>query len=193
MSKKKLFCICLLGGLAFGVLFFIFFGIEAGYGWVLAVGSLIGGLAFAVLFFLAMLVAQKFSKPVSFEDKKAQARLQENESTFYGNFRKKFSAFLPYGKGLKQAVCETAVYLFPDKLRIVFCHFKKLYTADFAYRDIIKVVTEGQFIEIHSIGDEGCSAFFELKEEETRFAEMLTDLGVRVEDSRSEVSAKNVS
>ena len=181
MDRKKLFYICLGGGLVFGLLFFAFYGIEAGYGKFLAFCSIAGGLIFGLLFFVIMALVLKFSKPVSFEDKKAQAKLQENESTFYGNFKEKFPAFLPYGKGLKKAVCETAVYLFSDKMKVVFCHFKKLYTGDFPYKNLIKVVMNGQMTELYSIGDEGCSAFFMLMEEGTHFAEMLTELGVMVE------------
>lgn len=146
MKKRRgiLFLICLAGGVLFGVLFFAAFGAEVGYDWTLAWICAGGGLFFAVAFFVVWLIVQKFAKPITFEDLGAQNRLQENEKLLSA-YEARFHARIPMGKGLKSAVCETYFYLLPEKLRISYSYFRKIYTFEVAYTDLRAEIDEDGF------------------------------------------------
>lgn len=146
MKKGILFLICLGGGVLFGALFFALFGIEAGYNWTLALICAGGGLFFAVAFFVCWLIVQKFSKPISFENLKAQNRLQEDEKNFEP-YEERFHGRILWGKGLKSAVCETYIYLLPEKFHISFFYFRKTYMSEVDYSSLnAEVDGEGFFI-----------------------------------------------
>lgn len=180
MSRIKLFFICLAGGLSFGALFFILAGIEAGYTWFLAGLCFGGGLLFCALFFLAWLLVQKFSKPISFENERAQAKLEENEGAFEEPFEEKFSVFLPYGKGVKQAVCEAFVYLFRERLLVACIYFGKTLSVEFDYASILYMQSCGGEAEIETA--DGNSVYFKLKSRAAEFCAALKQKGITVEN-----------
>ena len=133
---KKYFIVALVCT-ALGGLFFVLFGIEAGYSWFLAGLCAAGGLSFTVSFFAIWTVVEKHSKPkpVTFEDPRAQKRLQEDEQNFSA-YEARYHGRIPVGKGLKSAVCEAYLYLLPDKLRISYVYFRKIRVLEFGYGEL---------------------------------------------------------
>ena len=94
----------------FAIPFFFGFGAEIGYPWYWALICLGLGLVWAVAFYFIWIIVEKFQKPFSFENPKAQAKLTEYEATRDVPYEQIFCAFMHYGKGLKQEVCETRLY-----------------------------------------------------------------------------------
>lgn len=152
MKKGKLFLICLAGGVAFGALFFALFGVEAGYSWTLAWICAAGGLAFALGFFVVWLIVQKFSKPVTFDNPRAQNALQACEADFA--YEARFHARCLQGKGLMSAVCETYVYLRQETLRIAYSYFGRVVVLEAAYSDVHAHVYEDGFFRFRWDGVE---------------------------------------
>lgn len=181
MKRKRgiLFLICLAGGVLFGALFFALFGVEAGYSWFLAELCAAGGLVFAVAFFLIWLVVEKHSKPITFEDLGAQNRLQENEKNFE-SYEARYHGRIPQGSGLKSAVCETYIYLLPDRLRICYSYFRKIFTIDVDYNCLlVKADDEGFFLI--KCQDGGISGRL-IDDDVASFCNRLREKGVHVQD-----------
>ncbi|MBR3750161.1 MAG: hypothetical protein IKK58_00145 [Clostridia bacterium] len=176
MDKKTnivFYLLCLGGGLLFGLVFFLAFGADKGFTWDLALICLIGGLFFAVAFCVVWLIVEKFSKPFTFENPKAQRMLLEYEKSQSISFQHKFCAhFLNCGKGLKQELCETFIYFDEEKVRIVFCHFYRIYSYEFPYSSIKDMRIEGYKTFIISHCD-GASMVFSIKDSLNDLKELL--------------------
>ena len=168
--RKKFFIICLIGGLVFAIPFFFVFGSAIGYKWYWAVICLVGGLFFALAFYFAWTLMEKFQKPLSFENKKAQQKLLEYEVARNNPYEYKFSAFMNYGKGLKQEVCETVLYFEENKIHVAFCHFGKIYSFEISYESIDLAVIENNKILVINTQEFG-SVVFSIK----NFNEKLED------------------
>lgn len=186
MKKGILFLICLAGGVLFGGLFFALFGIEAGYSWFLAGLCAACGLLFAVLFFIVWIIVEKRSKPITFEDLSAQLRLQENEKNFdpFDPYEARFHARIPQGRGLKAAVCETYIYLLSEKLRISCSYFRKIYTVEVDYNNLIAYVDSDACFLFR--WQEGMVWGRFIDEDVTSFIDRLKGKGVNVREEAPE-------
>ena len=161
--KKTFFLICLCGGIAFGLIFFLCFGADAGYSWQLALLCFGMGIAWAVAFYFIWMLVQRKSKPFTFENPKAQAKLTEYEATRGIPHEQMFCAFMHYGEGLKQEVCETRIYFEAEGIHTAFCHFGKIYHFDVPYKAVVYMSLEDEAILVIQATDVG-SLCFSIKE-----------------------------
>ena len=161
--RKKFFLICLVGGVLFAIPFFFGFGAEIGYPWYWALICLGIGLVWAVAFYFIWIIVEKFQKPFSFENPKAQAKLTEYEATRDVPYEQIFCAFMHYGGGLKQEVCETRLYFGAEGIHIAFCHFGKIYHFDIPYRAVVHMSLEDERLLVIQAMDVG-SLCFSIKE-----------------------------
>ena len=104
--RKTFLLICLCGGMLFGLLFFLTFGAGVGYSRFLALLCFCVGMVWAVAFYFIWMFVQKKSKPFTFENPKAQAKLKEYEAARGIPYEQMLCAFMHYGEGLKQEVCD---------------------------------------------------------------------------------------
>ena len=179
--KKTFFLICLAGGVVFAVPFFFVFGSQIGYPWYWAIICLFFGFLFAIAFYFAWLLLEKFQKPFSFENPKAQKKLLEYEELQSISYEFKISAYMSYGKGLKQAVCETIIYFETELLRIVFCYFKKVYSFDIPYDFIDSAIIENnKFFVLHTL--QIGHLLFSVKESVSQLKKMLIEKGIYIEE-----------
>lgn len=153
--KKTFFLICLGGGVLFGALLFLTFGADGGFTWWLALLCFGMGLVWAVAFYFIWMLVQKKSKPFSFENPKAQAKLAEYEAARGVPYEQLFYAFMPYGEGFKQAVCETRLYFESEGLHTAFYYFGKLYHFDIPYSAMMEMTLEDQRILVIRAKDVG--------------------------------------
>lgn len=157
--RKKFFLICLAGGIVFAIPFFFGFGSAIGYPLYWALICLGLGLFFAVGFYFAWIIVEKFQKPFSFENPKAQKKLLDYETMGNVSYEFKVSAYMNYGKGLKQEVCETSIYFEAEVMHIAFCHFGKIYSFEVPYKSIEGAVIEDDRILIIHASEMGSGAF----------------------------------
>ena len=153
--RKKFFLICLVGGVLFAIPFFFGFGAEIGYPWHWALICLGLGLFFAIAFYFVWIIVEKFQKPFSFENPKAQAKLAEYEAARGVPYEQMFCAFMHYGEGIKQAVCETRLYFETEGIHTAFCYFGKVYHFDIPYRAIVRMTLEDERILVIEAMDVG--------------------------------------
>ena len=73
------------------------------------------------------MLVEKKSKPFTFENPKAQAKLTEYETARGILYEQMFCVFMYYGWGLKQEVCETRLYFEQEGIHAAFCYFGKIY------------------------------------------------------------------
>ncbi len=161
--KKTFFLICLGGGVLFGALFLLTSGASEGFTWWLALLCLGIGMVWAVAFYFIWMLLEKKSKPFTFENPKAQAKLTEYETARGIPYEQMFCAFMPYGEGLKQAVCETRLYFGNEGLHTAFCYFGKVYHFDIPYRAMVRMTLEDERILVIRAMDVG-SLCFSIKE-----------------------------
>ena len=161
--RKKFFLICLAGGILFAIPFFFGFGAAIGYPWYWALICLGLGLFFATAFYFVWIIVEKFQKPFSFENPKAQAKLIEYETTRGIPYEQMLCAFMHYGKGLKQEVCETRIYFESEGIHTAFCHFGKIYHFDVPYKTVVHMSLENEKILVIQPKDVG-SLCFSIKE-----------------------------
>jgi hypothetical protein len=173
---------CLVGGIVFAGVFFIGFGSAIGYPWYWALICLGIGLFFAVTFYFVWLIVEKLQKPFSFENPKAQKKLLEYDAMRHTAYECKFSAYINYGKGLKQEVCEASIYFEPDHIHIAFCHFGKIYGFDVPYGIIESTSIEDDRIFVINTAEMGCLAFA-IKNDISRLRELLMEKGMYKEGS----------
>ncbi len=157
--KKVFFLICLCGGVLFGLLFFLSFGASEGYSWWLALLCFGMGMVWAILFYFIWMLVQKKSKPFSFENPRAQAKLAEYEASRGIPYEQMFCAFMHYGEGLKQEVCETRVYFESEGIHTAFCHFGKIYHFDLPYEAVVNITLEDEKLLIIQAKDVGPLCF----------------------------------
>ena len=174
--RKKFFLICLAGGILFAIPFFFGFGAEIGYPWYWALICLGLGLVWAVAFYFIWIIVEKFQKPISFENKRAQQKLLAYENARGEAYEHKFSAFMNYGKGLKQEFCETCIYFEHDKIHIAFCHFGKIYSYNIPYKAVDKAFVFGNTLKINSsaIGNTA----YAIKHISSELIELLNEKGL---------------
>ena len=151
--RKKFFLICIVGGILFAIPFFFGFGAEIGYPWYWALICLGLGFVWAVMFYFIWIIVEKFQKPFSFENPKAQAKLTEYEASRGIPYEQMFCAFMHYGEGLKQEVCETRVYFETEGIHTAFCHFGKIYHFDIPYSAVVHMSLEDETILIIQLTD----------------------------------------
>ena len=175
--RKKFFLICLAGGILFAVPFFFVFGSQIGYPWYWALICLGGGLFFAIAFYFVWIIVEKFKKPISFENPKAQKALFDYETAFNISYEAKFSAYMNYGKGLKLAVCETCIYFQIDRIHIAFCYFGRIYSFDIPYAAIDKAFIADEKIFVINSAEFG-DAVFSIKMITPELKEILVKNGV---------------
>ena len=161
--KNTFFLICLCGGMIFGLIFFLTFGASGGFSWWLALLCFGMGVAWAVAFYFIWILVQKKSKPLTFENPKAQAKLTEYEIARGVPYEQVFCAFMHYGEGLKQEVCETRVYFETEGIHTAFCHFGKIYHFDVPYRAVVHMSLEDERLLVIQAMDVG-SLCFSIKE-----------------------------
>ena len=177
MNRKKFLYICLAGGVLFAIPFFFVFGSQIGYPWYWALICLALGLFWAVAFYGIWIIVEKFQKPISFDNPKAQQMLLDYEGAFGQPYEHKFSAFMNYGKGLKQAICETCLYFEKEKIHITFCHFKKIYSFDIPYEKIEGAFMENDNILVIEALDIGCLVF-SIKNRTTELRDLFVAKGL---------------
>ena len=161
--KKTFFLICLGGGVLFGASFFFPLGASKGFSWWLALLCFGMGMAWAVAFYFIWVLVQKKSKPFTFENPKAQAKLSEYEAAGGIPYEQMFCAFIHYGEGLKQAVCETRIYFETEGIHTAFCYFGKIYNFDLPYKEVVHMSVEDERILVIQATDVG-SLYFSIKE-----------------------------
>ena len=161
--KKTFFLICLCGGMLFGLLLFLPFGASEGYSWWLALLCFGMGIVWAVAFYFIWMLVQKKSKPFTFENPKAQEKLTEYEATRGIPYEQMFCAFMHYGNGIKQAVCETRIYFEKEGIHTAFCYFGKIYHFDVPYKAVVHMSLEDERILVIQATDVG-SLCFSIKE-----------------------------
>ena len=161
--KKIFFLICLGGGVLFGAMFFLPLGASLGYSWEMVLLCFGMGMLWAVAFYFIWMLVQKKSKPFTFENPKAQAKLAEYEALRNIPYEQMFCAFIHYGKGLKQAVCETRIYFESEGIHTAFCHFGKIYHFDVPYKTVVHMSLENEKILVIQPKDVG-SLCFSIKE-----------------------------
>ena len=161
--RKTFLLICLCGGMLFGLLFFLTFGAGVGYSWFLALLCFGVGMVWAVAFYFIWMLVQKKSKPFTFENPKAQAKLIEYEATRGIPYEQMLCAFMHYGAGLKQEVCEARIYFETEGIRTTFCHFGKIYSFDVPYQAVVHMSLEDERILLIQATDVG-SLCFSVKE-----------------------------
>ena len=137
----------------FAIPFFFAFGAEIGYPWHWALICLGLGLFFAIAFYFVWIIVEKFQKPFSFENPKAQAKLTEYEASRGMPYEQMFCAYMHYGEGLKQEVCETRVYFETEGIHTAFCHFGKIYHFDIPYSAVVHMSLEDETILIIQLTD----------------------------------------
>lgn len=174
--RKTFFLICLGGGGVFAVAFFLIYGAAVGYSLVLALLCLGGGLFFALAFYFVWILLEKFEKPFSFENPKAQKKLLDEEMRCNTGFEQKFCAYMNRGKGLRQAVCETCIYFEPEKIHIAYCYFGKIYKFDIPYATIGRTFISGSLLVVESSAAE--SVAFAVKDELPRLRKLLLEKGL---------------
>lgn len=174
--RKKFFLICLVGGILFAIPFFFGFGAEIGYPWYWALICLGLGFVWAVMFYFIWIIVEKFQKPFSPENKRAQQKLLAYENARSEAYEHKFSAFMNYGKGLRQEICETCIYFEHDKIHIAFCHVGKVYSFDIPYKAVDKALVFGNVLTINSsaIGDTA----YAIKQISSKLIELLNEKGL---------------
>ena len=154
MDKKFriiFFFICLGGGILFAIPFFFAFGSTSGYTWDVALICLGGGIIWAVLFYIVWIVVEKFAKPFSFENKKAQKKLLNFETAHNLPYERRFFAHMSCGKGHRQEVCEAHIYFQADRIYLLFCHLGKIRDRNIPYQAIDRAyVTDGNVLVINS-------------------------------------------
>ena len=153
--KKTFFLICLGGGVLFGALSFLAFGADGGFTYWLALLCFGMGLVWAVAFYFIWMLVEKKSKPFSFENPKAQAKLAEYEAAHGVPYEQMFCAFMHYGEGIKQAVCETRLYFETEGIHTAFCYFGNVYHFDIPYRAIVRMTLEDERILVIEAMDVG--------------------------------------
>lgn len=151
--RKLFFLICLGAGALFGVLFFLLFGAEEGYSLSFAGICAVGGAFFAIAFYFIWIFTERFQKPFTFENPRAQARLLAYETEYNLPSERRAEGFLPFGKGLRQEICETFLYLCSNHIRIVFCHLGKIHTVKILYSETESVEIRGNALAIGLSGD----------------------------------------
>ena len=161
--KKIYLLICLCGGMLFGLLFFFTFGAGAGYSWFLAKLCFCVGMVWAVAFYFISMFVQKKSKPFTFENPKAQAKLKEYEAARGIPYEQMLCAFMQYGAGLKQEVCETRIYFETEGIHTAFFHFGKIYSFDVPYQAVVHISLEDERILLIQATDVG-SLCYSVKE-----------------------------
>lgn len=161
--KKTFLLICLCGGMLFGLLLFLPFGASEGYSWWLALLCFGMGIVWAVAFYFIWMLVQKKSKPFTFENPKAQEKLTEYEATRGIPYEQMFCAFMHYGNGIKQAVCETRIYFEKEGIHTAFCYFGKIYHFDVPYKAVVHMSLEDERILVIQATDVG-SLCFSIKE-----------------------------
>lgn len=174
---KKFILVFLTGGILFSLLFYIAFGAGYGYTQDLALICLVGGLFFAVAFYIIWIIVGKFHKPISFENPKAQQKLLDYEAIRNTLYECKFSAFMNYGKGLKQAVCETIIYFETDNIHIAFEYYGKIYSFDVPYEIIESAFIANEKILVINSPIIG-SLIFSIKDLTVRLRELLIEKGI---------------
>ena len=191
MKKSILFIICLAGGFLFGGLFFVAFGADVGYSWTLAWICAVCGLLFGIVFFIIWPIVQKLSKPMTFDNPTALKKLQECEQYFepFDIFEARFHARSPQGRGLKSEVSETYVYLFSQKLHIVYWHFRAIYSIDVEYSGLIAYVTEDGFFWLK--WDDGVFTGRLIDEDINFFINCLKEKEVYIQDEESFFNIEN--
>ena len=157
--KKIFFLICLCGGMLFGLLFFLPFGVSVGYSWWLALLCFGMGMVWAVAFYFIWMLVEKKSKPFTFENPKAQAKLTEYEAARGIPYEQMLCAFMHYGEGLKHAVCETRLYFETERIHTAVCHFGKIYHFDVPYRAVLHMSFEDEKILVIQVADVGSLCF----------------------------------
>ncbi len=175
--RKKFFLICLAGGIVFAVPFFFGFGSAIGYPLYWAFICLGFGLFFAVAFYFIWIIIEKFQKPFSFENPKAQKKLLDYEATRNASCGFRFSAYMNYGRGLKQEVCETSIYFEAEVIHIAFCHFGKIYSFDVPYPSIKSAFIEDDRVLIIQASEFG-NMVFSVKDFIPQLQEALTERGI---------------
>ena len=158
--RKTFLLICLCGGMLFGLLFFLTFGAGVGYSRFLALLCFCGGMVWAVAFYFIWMLVQKNSKPFTFENPKAQVKLKEYEAARGIPYEQMLCAFMHYGAGLKQEVCETRIYFETEGIRTTFCHFGKIYSFDVPYQAVVHMSLEDERILLIQVTDAGSLSFY---------------------------------
>ncbi len=184
MNKKTfpwLFLLCLGGGIIFGTVFFFCFGAQIGFPWYWALICAALGLFFAVTFYFVWRLVEKFSKPFSLENVKAQRKLLEYESMRAVPYEEKVCAYMDYGRGLRQEFCETCLYFEQERIHAAFCHFGKIYTLDIPYRTLSAAVIAFKNHMI-LVSDEVGYIPFLLKERTPRLKELFTEKEIPYEE-----------
>lgn len=184
--RKIFFLICLGGGILFALPFFFGFGAEMGYSWYWALICLGGGLFWALAFYFIWLLVEKFQKPFSFENPfknpKAQKKLLDYENLREETYVYRLCAYLHYGKGLKQEICEACIHFEKEKINIAFCHFGKIRTLNIPYERVESafIIDEGDLV-INS-PETGHLVLF-LKDEASQLKQLLIEKGIYQEVS----------
>jgi hypothetical protein len=110
-----------------------------------------------------MVKAGQFKRPFTFENPKAQAKLKEYEAARGIPYEQMLCAFMQYGAGLKQEVCETRIYFETEGIHTTFCHFGKIYSFDVPYQAVVHMSLEDEKILLIQATDVG-SLCFSVKE-----------------------------
>ena len=176
--RKRFFLICLGGGLVFALVFFLIgFGTDTISLLNRALICLFGGTIWAVMFYFIWLLVARPQKPSSFENPKAQRKLSEHLTVRGQPCRLSCQAYINYGKGLRQEICESCICFEEEIIHIAFCHFGKVYSFDIAYEKVIGAVVTDDNILIVNSAEYGNTVFF-VKDPTPQLKEFLVEKGL---------------
>ena len=175
-DRRILFLLSLAGGVVYAGLFLVISGCAYGFSRGLVLITLGGGLAFALLFFAVWMLTEKFQKPFTLDNPKAQRKLSEYETSQNRIYESKFAGFLQVGKGLREAVCESCVYLESDRFYITYCYFGKVRHFEIAYSSVQNAEMRGNLLLIQP--QEGDCCAVSIKGDSSQLLHALMEKGL---------------
>ena len=135
----NVFLISMIGGLVWGILFFIFFGIGFGHSFLLFKLSMIGGVVFGILMFLALEIIPNFekapsekSKPIHY--KKNHIKMLEEYSAH--NFPEHLSTLAMYNDTNFMLNRAAKLFVLDDSVHIAYIKKQKIKTMYIPYSEI---------------------------------------------------------
>lgn len=124
---------------------------------------------------------EKIQKPFTFENPKAQKKLLDYETIRNTSYECKFPAYMHYGKGLKQEMCETVLYVETEGIHIAFCHFGKIYSSDITYETIERAVFKQEDFLIIRVRESG-NIVLSVKDSIPQLKELLAEKNICFEE-----------
>ena len=139
--------------------------VRNGFSWLSAI---IYPASTAAIYAMFYLIGRLFAKERygDVTDLRARKKLDEAEKELGLPQNNKFIGFINRGSAVKAEYCETSMYFLADKIFLLHCYKKKVYTVRFRYQEIKKIYTNANLFCI------------EISEKERFVIDMKTDYEV---------------